>query len=46
MTWPSGLAMSDIVSLVVEGPIFTGKAGHARNRGVQVAEPDFRLVVR
>jgi len=24
MTWPSGLAMSGIVSLVVEGPIFTG----------------------
>jgi hypothetical protein len=24
MTWPSGLAMSDIIGLAVEGPIFTG----------------------
>jgi len=24
MTWPSGLAMSDIIGLAVEGPVFTG----------------------
>jgi hypothetical protein len=40
MTWPSGLAMSGIVSLVVEGRIFTGmESASGRSRSYKVRFP-------